>query len=294
MKRQYCGTAGKVTNCQVGVFLSYRTRNGYTFLDRRLYLPEEWCQDWGRRREAHVPDEVAFGTKPQLAIEMLEHAWERGVPMKWIAADAVYGDDTRFRDRVAGAGKQYVLAVSVNTPVWRERQPVEVCLSSKRGRPRTQPRLASGAAAWERVSSVVAALPRQRWKRFAVGRGEKGPRMYDWARVRILEKRGAVQGPEGWLLARRSISDPKEMAYYLSNARRSASLASLAEVAGARWSIETAIEEGKGEVGLDEYEVRYWHSWHRHVTLSMMAHAWLASIRQRAGEKLLTHPNWRS
>jgi SRSO17 transposase len=294
VKRQYCGTTGKVENCQVGVFLTYRTHQGHTFLDRRLYLPQEWCEDWERRREARVPDEVIFETKPRLAIEMLERAWARDVPMKWVAADEIYGDDTQFRDRVARAGKQYVVAVAVHTPVWREHQPVEAPSSGKQGPPSARPRLASGAAAWERVSAVVAGLPRQAWKRFAVGRGEKGPRVYDWARVRILEKRGAVPGPEGWLVARRSISDPTELAYYLSNAPRSASLPSLAEVAAARWSIETAIEEGKGEVGLDEYEVRYWHSWHRHVTLSMMAHAWLASIRLAAGEKPLATRNWRS
>jgi len=132
---------------------------------------------------------------------------------------------------------------------------------------------------------VVAALPFQAWKRLAVGQGEKGPRSYDWARVRIFEKRGAVPGPQGWLLARRSIADPTDLAYYLSNAPRSTSLRALAEVAGARWSIETTIEEGKGEAGLDEYEARYWHSWHRHITLSMMARAWLASMRQPGGEK---------
>jgi hypothetical protein len=132
---------------------------------------------------------------------------------------------------------------------------------------------------------VVAALPFQAWKRLAVGQGEKGPRSYDWARVRIFEKRGAVPGPQAWLLARRSITDPTELAYFLSNALGSTSLRTLAEVAGARWSIETTIEEGKGEAGLDEYEVRYWHSWHRHITLSLMAHAFLASIRQPAGEK---------
>jgi SRSO17 transposase len=288
VKRQYSGTAGKIENCQIGVFLAYRTGHGCTFLDRRLYLPEEWCQDRERRREAHVPDEVVFRTKSQLAIQMLEHAWGRGVPMKWVTGDEIYGDDTRVRDRVAKAGKKYVLAVAANTPVWRERQPVvwpEATFTGQRGRPRKEPRLANGATAWEPVSVVVAALPCQVWKRLAVGQGEKGPRMYDWARVRVFEKRGAVPGPQGWLLVRRSITDPTELAYYLSNAPRSTSLRSLAEVAGARWSIETTIEEGKGEAGLDEYEVRYWHSWHRHITLSMMAHAFLASIRQPVGEK---------
>jgi SRSO17 transposase len=285
VKRQYSGTAGKIENCQIGVFLTYCTGRGYTFLDRRLYLPQEWCQDRDRRRGARVPEQVVFQTKPQLAIQMLEHAWARGVPMEWVAGDTIYGDDTRVRDRVAQAGKKYVLAVSANTPVWRERQPVVAAFRGQRGRPRKEPRLADGAMAWEPVSVVVAALPRQAWKRLAVGQGEKGPRLYDWARVRIFEKRGAVPGPQGWLLVRRSITDPTELAYYLSNAPRSTSLRSLAEVAGARWSIETTIEEGKGEAGLDEYEVRYWHSWHRHITLSMMAHAYLASIRQPVGGK---------
>jgi SRSO17 transposase len=286
VKRQYCGTAGKIENCQVGVFLTYCSRRGYTFLDRRLYLPEEeWCQDGERRREARVPEQVVFQTKSQLAIQMLEHAWARGVPMAWLTGDEIYGDDTKVRDRVALARKKYVLAVSANTPVWRESQPIVMPLQGARGRPRKEPRLADGATPWEPVSKVIAALPFQAWKRLAVGQGEKGPRLYDWARVRIFEKRGAVPGPQGWLLARRSIADPTELAYYLSNAPRSASLRALAEVAGARWSIETTIEEGKGEVGLDEYEVRYWHSWHRHITLSLMAHAFLASIRQPVGEK---------
>jgi SRSO17 transposase len=295
VKRQYCGTAGKIENCQVGVFLTYCTRRGYTFLDRRLYLPEEWCQDWERRWQAQIPDEVTFQTKSQLAAQMLEHAWAQGVPMEWVTGDEIYGDDVKFRDRVAQAGKQYVVAVSANAPVWRERQPVVVPFKGQTGRPRKKPRLADGAAAWEAVSAVVAALPPQAWQRLAVGQGEKGPRSYDWAAVRIVEKRGAVPGPEGWLpvcvrtrtgrLARRSISDPTELAYYLSNAPADTPLPMLAEVAGARWSIETTIEEGKGETGLDEYEVRYWHSWHRHVTLSMMAHAWLAAIRQPVGEK---------
>jgi len=210
---------------------------------------------------------VDFQTKSQLAIQMLEQAWARGVPMEWVAGDEVYGNDPRVRDRVAQAGKKYVLAVSANTPVWREGQ---------RGRPRQEPRLAHGATAWEPVAEMVAALPTQAWQRLAVGQGEKGPRVYDWARVRIFEKRGAVPGSPGWLLARRSTTNPTELAYYLSNAPRSTSLRSLAEV---------AIEEGKGEAGLDEYKVRYWHSWYRHITLSLLAHAFLASMRQPVGEK---------
>jgi SRSO17 transposase len=285
VKRQYCGTAGKVENCQVGVFLTYCTSHGYTFLDRQLYLPQEWCEDIERRRAARVPDEVTFQTKPQLAARMLKHAWTQGVPMEWVTGDEAYGDHADLRDLVASAGKKYVLAVSLNTPAWRERQPIMEPTKGKTGRPRQKPRLAEGAVAWETVAVIAATLAPSAWHRLTVGQGEKGPRIYDWAAVRIVEKRCAVPGPDGWLLIRRSISVPTELAYYLSNAPADTPLLALAKVASARWSIETTFEEGKGEAGLDEYEVRYWHSWYRHITLSMMAHAWLAAMRQPAGEK---------
>jgi len=285
VKRQYSGTAGKVENCQVGVFLSYFNGRSYTFLDRRLYLPEDWCTDWERRQEARVPDDVGFKTKPQLALEMLKHAWAQGVPMAWVTGDEVYGDAPYVRDGIAGAGKAYVLAVSSTTPVWQERPPVEEPVKGPLGRPRKKPRLAEGAAPSETVAAVIAALPGEAWERLTVSEGEKGPRTYDWAVVPIVESRQGLPGPDGWLLARRSIPDPSDIAYYLSNAPQGTPLATLAEIALARWSIETTIEEGKGETGLDEYEVRHWHSWHRHITLSMMAHAWLASIRQAEGEK---------
>ena len=283
VKRQYTGTAGKVENCQVGVFLAYRAAGGRAFLDRRLYLPQEWCSDEGRRLEAQVPDEVTFKTKPELAVEMLEHAWEQGVPMTWVTGDEVYGDAPHVRDAISRVGKKYVLAISCHTPVWRERPPLEEPDARAGGRRRRRSRLAEGAPSAERVAAVIAAQPSASWQRLTVGAGEKGPRTYDWIRVRVVESRDGLPGPESWLLARRSITDPTDIAYYLSNAPRSTPLQIMAEVAAARWSVETTIEEGKGETGLDEYEVRYWHSWYRHITLSMIAHAWLASIRQGAG-----------
>jgi SRSO17 transposase len=271
VKRQYTGTAGKVENCQVGVFLTYFTHRGYTFLDRRLYLPKEWSTEGDRRRAAQVPDTVTFQTKPELAVAMLQHAWGQGVPMAWVTGDEVYGDAPVVRDTVARAGKQYVLAVSANTPVWRE------CVL------RAAP--AGEVPPWESVAAVVAAWSPRRWRRITVEEGEKGPRTYAWARERIVESRQGRPGPSGWLLARRSLADPSDLAYYVSNASPHTTLQTLATVASARWSIETTIKEGKGETGLDEYEVRYWHSWHRHITLSMMAHAWLAAMRQIANEQ---------
>jgi SRSO17 transposase len=283
VKRQYSGTAGKVDNCQVGVFLSYTVPKGQVLLDRRLYLPKEWSADAERRSEAKVPKEITFQTKPEQAVEMLEQAWERGVPMRWVTGDEVYGDAPDLRDSVANHGRLYVLAVSSHTPVWCRRPPVEEPNRETGGRPRIHPRLAEDAPPASKVAKVVVAWPEGQWQRLTVAQGEKGPRTYDWGRARVVESRDGLPGPESWLLARRSVTDPTDIAYYLSHAPVETPLLTLAQVAAARYTVEQCIEESKGETGLDEYEVRHWHSWHRHITLSMMAHAWLAVTRQKAG-----------
>jgi len=291
VKRQYTGTAGKVENCQIGVFLAYATPKGQALLDRRLYLPQEWCDDAERRAEAKVPEEVEFQTKPEQAVEMLEHAWEQGVPMRWVTGDEVYGDSTEVRDAIKEEeGHTYVLAVSSNTPVWRERPAVEPPTQDTGGRPRTKPRLADDAPPLTTVAAVVAEWPEGQWHPLTVAEGEKGPRTYDWAHERVVESRDGLPGPDAWLLARRSLSDPTDIAYYLSNAPVDTPLLKLAQVASSRHVVEQVIEEGKGETGLDEYEVRYWPSWYRHITLSMMALAWLVSIRCKEAEKGASDP----
>lgn len=285
VQRQYSGTAGKIENCQVGVFLSYVSPTGHALLDRRLYLPQGWCQDRERRRRARVPEQIEFRTKPQLALEMVQQARHRGVPMRWIAGDEVYGEAGYFRRTVAQEGLWYVLAVSISTPVWRRRPPLEPPRRHTGGRPRTTVRVASDAPRPTTVGQVVAGWPQSRWRRVQVAQGEKGPRVYDWATQRVVESQKAVPGQQVWLLARRSVRDTSDIAYYLSNAPARTALTTLAHVASARWRIEQCFEEAKGETGLDQYEVRYWHSWHRHITLSMMAHAWLASVRSSMGAK---------
>ncbi len=287
VQRQYSGTAGKVDNCQIGTFLSYATPCGHVFLDRRLYMPETWCIDEERRAKAKVPQWVEFRTKPEQAIEMLEHAWEQGVPMRWVTGDEVYGDAPKLRDAVGDHKRLYVFAVSSNAPMWIERPRVKKSRGKKgkRDRRRTKVRLAKDAPSSTTAASVVAAFPAQQWERLTVAEGEKGPRIYDWARIRVVETRDGLPGPDSWLLARRSVSDPEDISYYLSNAPVETSLLELAQVASTRYTVEQCIEEAKGETGLDEYEVRHWHSWHRHITLSMMAHAWLASIRYKSIEK---------
>jgi SRSO17 transposase len=288
--RQYTGTAGKRENSQVATVLSYATKDAHIFLDRALYLPEDWARDRTRRAEAHVPEEVRFATKPEQAMAMLEHAWDQGVPMRWVTGDEVYGDAPRLRETIQAHGRFYVLAVSANTRVWTERPEVEEPAEQTGGRPRLAPRVAKGAPKARMVSEVLASLPKTAWKRLAVVEGEKGMITYHWARVRVVESRDQLPGPDVWLLARRSPSAPAKLAYYLAYAPPQSSLQTLVRVASTRYTVEQCIEEAKGETGLDEYEGRFWHSWYRHITLSMMAHAWLASTKLREQEKKAREP----
>ena len=279
--RQYCGVVGKVENCQIGVFLSYASPRGHVLLDRRLYLPHSWCDDAARRQRAHVPSDVTFKTKPELALEMLHHAWDHGVPMAWITGDEVYGDDPTFRAGVDEAAHRYVLAVASSTPAWTTRPALDV---PEPGSCRKHTRLAAGAPQAVTVAKVTAQWPAEAWQRIAVHQGEKGPVEYDWASARVVDSRDRLPADEVWLLVRRSVSNPSEMAYYLSNADPTTPLAPLARAASTRYTVEQCFEEAKDDVGLDQYEVRNWPSWHRHVTLSMMAHVWLASVRAKLAD----------
>lgn len=293
VQRQYSGTAGKRENCQIGTFLSYASRHGHVFLDRRLYLPESWTDAPARRAQAKVPESEGFETKPQQAVKMLQHAWENGVPMRWVTGDEVYGDSPDLRQAVAESGRWYVLAVRTHLPVWRKRPPVAVPKWRGRGRKPVKIRVTEEAVQPLSVSTVAASWPENRWQRLTVAEGEKGPRLYDWAYQRIVENQEQLPGRDAWLLARRSTTDPSEIAYYLSNAPSETELLTLAQVASTRYTVEQCIEEAKGETGLDHYEVRYWHSWYRHITLSMMAHAWLASIRlKHTQQKGAMNPSW--
>jgi len=291
--RQYSGTAGKIENCQIGVFLSYASSRGHALLDRRLYLPEAWCSDPEARKRAHIPEDVLFQTKPQQAIEMLQAAWKHGVPMAWVTGDEVYGDDPSLRETIVAAGHRYVLAVAANTPVWAERPAIELPpgkVAHRTGPERTRTRLAPEAPHASTVAKVVASWPTTAWQRLAVHEGEKGPIEYDWACTRVIESRQRLPAAEVWLLARRSVSDPSEVAYYLSNADASTPLTVLAHVASTRYTIEQCFEEGKDDVGLDHYEVRTWSSWHRYITLGMMALAWLASARAKLAAGVFSAP----
>jgi SRSO17 transposase len=278
VQRQYSGTAGKVENCQVGVFLAYVTSQGHLLFDRRLSLPASWASDAARRAAAQVPATVPFQPTPQLGLAMLEQAWAQGVPHAWVAADERYGRDPRFLAALEGRGAPYVIAVPSTTPVW----PADTTLVPASDRLAV---LQAPAPDPDPVAAVVAGWDTAVWQRLVVGAGSKGPRVDDWAATTVVASRAGWPGPTLWLLARRAVTDPTELAYYRAHAPADTPLALLAHVAAWRWPVEQCFEEAKGEVGLDEYEVRLWPSWHRHITLAMLAHGFIAWQRREAGEQ---------
>ena len=261
VQRQYSGTAGRIENSQVGVFLAYASANGRTLLDRELYLPQVWADDWERQREAGVPESVGFQTKGQLARRMLQRAVESGVPFAWFTGDEVYGSDRKLRLWLERQDIPHVLAIKRSEKLW--------ALTEKGPRQVRADRLACG-------------VEEPDWIRCSAGDGAKGPRVYDWAAVEIRLLREPGKGC--WMLTRRSVANPEELSYYVCYGPSGTALEELVRVAGRRWTIEECFEEAKGEVGLDQYEVRKWDGWYRHITLAMLAHAYLTAIRNQAME----------
>jgi SRSO17 transposase len=260
--RQYTGTAGKRENCQVGVFLCYASEEGAAFIDRALYLPEEWTDDPRRLSEAGVPEGVGFATKGELAKAMLNRAFEADVPAQWIVADTVYGMTRGLRGWLEKRERSYVLAVTSSKSVYYE-------------------------GTQKRVGKVARSLSEESWVRASAGKGSKGERLYDWACVTLPESGMYREGVRAgrWLVMRRSIAEPEEIAYYLCYGPSHTGVQELIRIAGRRWTIEDCFEAAKGEVGLDEYEVRKWDGWHRHVTLCLLAHAYLAVVRSVAEDE---------
>jgi SRSO17 transposase len=253
VQRQYSGTAGRTENCQIGTFLAYASPHGHALIDRELYLPASWTEDRDRCRAAGIPDEVEFATKPRQLMAMLARAFAAGVPFAWVTADEAYGQVKYLR-------------------VWLETHDAAHVLATKRN-----DLLITTEGAGAQADHLVAALPARAWRRLSVGAGAHGPRRYDWARVAI--RAGWRPGRGHWLLARRSINDPDEIAYYVCYGPRRATLVDLAWIAGTRWHIEEAFQQAKNEAGLDHYQVRTWRAWYAHITLSMLALAWLAATR---------------
>jgi len=260
VQRQYSGTAGRIENCQIGVFLAYASSRGHTLVDRELYLPKSWADDQERCREAHVPEEVTFATKPELARRMVERALDADLPVVWVVGDTVYGSAQRLRAALEARKQAYALAVTC-------KEYVEVQGTRRR------------------VDQVAGSLTGEDWQILSAGAGSKGPRLFAWARIELAAPE--ISGWQRWLLVRRGLDEgikPAEMAYVLVFTPAGTPLEEMVEAFGARWTVEQCFEEAKGEVGLDEYEVRSWHGWYRHVTLSMLAMAFLTVLRANEGE----------
>jgi SRSO17 transposase len=263
--RQYTGSAGKIANCQIGVFAAYASRHGHAFIDRALYLPKIWTDGPARLAAAHVPPGTAFATKPRLALAMIGRAIAAEVPFAWVAADSVYGVGA-IETALRQAGKGYVLGVNGSHPFtsWSDKPAV------------------AGTA-----EEIAQALPASAWARLSAGEGTKGPRLYDWAYLDLADLEAAEYngGLSGlWtrgLLIRRSIADG-ELAFFSTWCPAGTGIEILVEVEGHRWAIEDGFETAKTELGLDHNETRSWHGWHRHVSLVMLAFAMLAVIRHHA------------
>ena len=259
--RQYTGSAGKITNCQIGVFASYVSRHGHAFIDWALYLPKEWTDDRRRLKAAHVPNNVEFATKPQIARRMITRAIAAKVPFCFVATDTVYGTGM-IEALLRNAGKGYVLGVAANRVFhsWGK------------------PQLVSGTAA-----TIAQSLAKTAWRRLPSGEGTKGPRLHDWAYVELADLEADTLAGE-WtrgLLIRRNIATG-DLAFFSTWCPKGTPMAKLVAVEGHRWAIEDSFETAKNEFGLDHNETRSWHGWHRHVSLVMLAFAMMAVIRHRA------------
>ena len=288
VKRQYSGTLGRTDNCQVAVFANYSSAKGHTFMDRRLFLPQEWADDSNRRAEAGVPDGLIFRTKPELALEMLADAVTERVPFRWVGGDSIYGNSPTFVQGVRQLGKWYVLDTSSEAHVWTEEPqviPPEQRPKPSRGRPYTQP-LVIGTS--QQVVDVIATLPSDAWRRITVAEGSQGPRVYEYAEMWVWFSEEGLPGPRERLLVRRSLGQEPELKYHRSNAPADVPLKKVSEVRATRWTIEEDIQSAKGECGLDEYETRGWVGWHHHTALSMLALTFLVLQRARLGEKRAT------
>jgi SRSO17 transposase len=265
VQRQYSGTAGRVENCQLGVFCAYATSRGRALVDRELYLPKSWTEDPDRCREAGVPADVQFATKPELARMMLGRALDAGMPAAWVTADEAYGRDGKFRAWLEQRRVGYVVAVD-------SRQAI------------------AGDAGTSRADALAAHAPDQAWKRRSCGNGSKGPRVFDWAAATLPEDGGEPAGWSRYLLVRRSLTrnakDELELAYYLCCAPAGTPDEELIRVAGSRWAIEECFQTAKNETGLDHGQVRRYDAWYRHITLAILAHAYLAVTAARAPKAL--------
>ena len=279
---QYCGSVGKIANGQVGVYLGYASRKGYSLIEGRLFMPDQWLkkEQTEQRQACGVPEGLEFKTKPEIGLELLKSAIQRGeLPFFWVAADALYGDSPAFRDGVAATGKSYFTAIKDTTLIWCSPPKVHVPPWSGHGRHPTRLRLSDKRKHPIPVKELVQKIQKQDWTQALIKEGSKGPIICDFAFLRVTESRGGLPAAELWLIIRRNLDDPSEIKYFFSNAPISTPLNEFVRISGMRWPIETIFEESKGEVGMDHYEMRSWLGWHHHMLLVALAHHFLVRLR---------------
>jgi len=282
--RQWCGQLGKIENCQEGVFAAYASRKGYTLLDRRLYLPKSWFDKKHRERweKCGTPDDMAFKTEPELALDMLKSVITEGsLRFRWVTCDESYGKAPVFLDSVADLERWYFAEVPHSTRVWAARPQTAVSEWKGRGRHPTKEQLVAGEPAPQRVDELAATIPQDEWKAYLIKEGSKGPIVAEFAFRRVIAVRDELPGPDVWLVLRRSLEEEPELKTYLSNAPADVPCTELVRVAGMRWPVETAIEDGKDNLGMDEYMVRSWLGWHHHMTLCILTHHFLVRVQKR-------------
>jgi SRSO17 transposase len=285
---QYCGALGKVANCQVGVYVGYASRIGYTLLDRQLFVPEGWFADdhAALRNEVGIPSDLTFKTKPEVAVDLIQAIIKRKVlPARWVAADALYGDSPAFRDAMADLGLWYFTEIACSTQIWRRHPAVLLPPWSGRGRKPTKQRLKTPSNRSYRVDEILTRLPKTAWVRGTVKEGSKGPIVCDFAFVRVTECRQGLPGSRVWLIIRRNVANPSEVKFSFSTAPEDIVALELVRMSGMRWPVELSFAEGKTELGMDQYETRSWQGWHHHMTLVMLAHHFLVWVRVRWGDR---------
>ena len=288
--RQYCGSVGKVENCQVGVFAAYASAKGYALLDQRLFVPESWFDDdhAERRDKCRMPKDVTFRSKPELAADMLRAIDNAGqLPFRYIAADSIYGNSPVFLDAMDGCvGKVYMVGISSETRCWLKRPQTQLRIYRYGGEPHSQQVLAPSSPAPQRVTELAQQLRPHVWYRRTVSEGSKGPIEYEFARKRVILCRDGLPGRTVWLVIKRSLAATPRYWYYISNAPASATLGLFVWLSGRRWAIEQGFEESKSELGMAHYEVRTFAGWHHHMLVTILAHFFLWRLKIRLEKKI--------
>jgi SRSO17 transposase len=289
VKRQWCGALGKIANCQASVLSAYVGLNGFTLVDRKLYLPQDWFtpEHAERWRACGIPEGTRFRTRPKLAWESAQALHEEGIlPFEWVVFDEAYGGNPALRDQIDALGLKYLAEVPVSTLVWARKPRTEVPPGSGKGRPPERERLATDAPRAKRADALANCIPAGQWQLYTIKEGTKGPMAAQFAFKRVWLAHEGLPTHQQWLILRRGLGEGGKFKVYLSNAPVDTPVGQFVRLSGMRWPIERAIKEAKGELGMDHYELRTWAGWHHHMTLTMLSHHFLVRVRLRMKKRL--------